>query len=181
MLNSIDIGSDKCILPKCKKAAGVYKICFTVVGIIFLYWVFMLVIYNGRDKDLVNNDPMNYVVFTIPGINHCCSMWPISHFILFFILGLLFPEEDLLIISLGVLWELTEDVFFMIAGRGRQPLRNSKGDVQYAESWWAGSFQDIIVNTLGFYCGKAVIKASGKKICVPWLNSESSWCDCKNC
>jgi len=164
-----------CKLPYCKECYGVYKILPIVILLIIMYF-FVLKIVFGIDN-IPGNDFMNRMAFdlkiteTLFG-EKCCSMWPISHFILYFILGLLFPECDVLVLGLGILWEVFEGVF----GTFENKLRNSGSEkvkhVEYSNSWWLGSYKDILFNFAGFYTAKFLLHVTGKrKICVKKLNN----------
>jgi hypothetical protein len=172
-LDYLDPNSEKCKLPRCKKAAGIYKVIILVVGFIFLYQI-ILIISSDNISDVVTKDPLNRTLFKIPVFDCNFSGWPLTHFICFFVLGLLFPDEDLFVVGGGILWELFESTCFLCTGRTEHKKVCNVG-IEYT-SWWNGSFQDIIFNTLGFYAGKLIVKASGKKICFPWVNDYTEWC-----
>ena len=152
--------------PQCNKCKGVYIIFFVTVMLIFIYWLILGLIF-GFDN-VPQHDFMNVKMFNLPLFENCCSLWPISHFILFLIIGYLYPNCDVVAISGGVLWEVAEVAFFYITKRSdRQPTRiadNSR--IEYSQNWWMGSFKDIIMNILGFYLGKFLAKKrNGEKFC----------------
>jgi len=140
--------------------AGVYKIFLFIVIVICIYWVVLRLAYGD---DVINNDFMNKMVFSLPGFENCCSWWPISHFILFFIIGLLFPYCGLVAMTGGIIWELIEVFLSTLQRAPRQGIRTKGGNVQYSQNWWAGSFKDIIANFAGYYTGKLVITLCRKK------------------
>jgi hypothetical protein len=151
-----------------------YKLFLLSVALIIGYWLFLLGTYSS-ETDAIYADPLNKIVFGVPAIENCCSWWPISHFILFFIIGLLFPDCGCIAIISGILWELFEVGAHAVIGRERQYVRGETG-VEYSQSWWAGSMKDILFNIVGFYSGKLVGKAIGRKICIPGLNSNTDGC-----
>lgn len=51
-------------------------------------------------------DILNYRIIKIG--KQCCSYWPISHFVLFLILGYMYPNDFVFFTLLGILWELIE-------------------------------------------------------------------------
>ncbi|RLI51307.1 hypothetical protein DRO61_02765 [Candidatus Bathyarchaeota archaeon] len=173
-LDYLDPNNENCKLPRCKKAAGIYKIIVLVIGFILLYNI-VLIIAWGSKADVVTKDPLNRTLFKIPVFDCNFSGWPLTHFLCFFILGLLFPDEDLFVVGGGILWEIFESTCFLCTGRTEHKKVCGRDNIEYT-SWWNGSFQDIIFNTLGFYAGKLIVKASGKKICFPWVNEYSDWC-----
>jgi hypothetical protein len=143
----------KCFLPQCKKCGGVYKLFGVVVIVIFAYW-FLLNISYGMDN-AIYKDPLNKVVFNISGVENCCSWWPISHYLFFTIIGLLYPDCDAVAIGGGIIWELFEVCAHSFMKKERQGVRyNDSERIEYSDNWWAGSFKDIGFNIVGFYTGK---------------------------
>lgn len=173
-LDYLDPNDEKCKLPRCKKAAGIYKVIILVIGFIFLYNM-LLILSCDSTTDVVTRDPLNRTLFKIPFFNCNFSGWPLTHFICFFVLGLLFPDEDLFVVGGGILWEIFESTCFLCTGRTEHKRVGNAGEIEYT-SWWNGSFQDVVFNTLGFYAGKLIVKAGGKKICFPWVNDYTEWC-----
>lgn len=137
--------------PYWDRCSGAYAVLLTLVALILLYSLYLFTVYGTEEA--VYHDWMNAKVFNLPWLENCCSWWPISHLILFFILGFLFPSCDALVITAGILWELVEMVISKMFHRPRQALRISEG-IEYSSNWWAGSFKDIIFNIVGFYLGK---------------------------
>ena len=173
-LDYLDPNDEKCKLPRCKKAAGIYKVMILVIGFILIYNI-LLKFSCGPTGDIMTTDPLNRILFKIPYFNSNFSGWPLTHFLCFFVLGLLFPDEDLFILGGGVLWEIFESTCFLCTGKAEYKKVGNTGEVEYT-SWWNGSFQDIVFNTMGFYAGKLIVKTSGKKICFPWVNDYTEWC-----
>lgn len=155
-MESVTPGNPKCKLPYCKKCEGVYKILAFVVLVIFVYAIFLAVVY-GQNK--TQKDFMNVKVFDMPSLENCCSLWPLSHLILFFILGFLYPDCGILIISLGIGWELFEMLLAGATRTNRQYVRSSS-KIEYSENWWAGSFKDIVMNVVGYAAGATLAKIS---------------------
>jgi len=147
---------------------GIYKLFTVVVIVILFYWFFLLAI-KGSNHETAYVDPLNRIVVRVNVLENCCSWWPISHFILFFIIGLLFPRGcDLVAIGGGIVWELFEVCAYYTLNMDRQAVRSGSG-VQYSGNWWAGSFKDLIFNTMGFYLGKTIAIAFDVKIQIPYL------------
>ena len=150
---------------------GLYKTFLLSVILIVGYWLLLIGAKGGEEK-AVYSDPMNRMVFEMPFLEKCCSWWPISHFIFFFIIGLLFPHCDLVAVLGGILWEVTEVIVYSSLKKGRQGVRRTgSSKIEYSESWWSGSFKDIFFNIAGFYLGKMVILVSGKRICFQELEN----------
>jgi len=133
---------------KCK---GPLIILSIVVIAIVLWWVYLR--YTWGENGVPNHDFMNVMVVRVPFLENCCSWWPISHFILFFIIAYIFPECWWQLIVLGVLWECVEVVLSVALEKKRQGARETNGNVEYSNNWWAGSFKDILMNSLGVLSG----------------------------
>lgn len=79
--------------------------------------------------------------------------WALTHFVLFAVIGYLFPRLQYLAFAwgLGVLWELVESSL-----RDR-PFYLSKChykvDSKAKAGWWYGRWQDIVTNTAGLATG----------------------------
>lgn len=131
---------------------GVYRTFLTIIIIIFVYFIILrsLFPYNYGTKD-----KMNVILFD-SSFTGQISLWPISHFVLFFILGVLFPHCDILVLSGGVLWEIWEEVYGRYFDKKTSGPVPSEGgtQVQYSNGWWRGSVKDIVFDVLGYYCGK---------------------------
>lgn len=156
-------------IPYSEKCGGSYKIMVVIVCMIVLYWVIMMSI--SPNKHISELDFMNHkLIDTDNYFGKCCSAWPFSHFVLFFILGLLFPDCDIPVIIAGVGWEVIEH-FIALSFRKRDLMNAVRKDnqMQYQESWWAGSVQDVVFDIAGFYAGKAAAKM-GVNIKINGLN-----------
>lgn len=159
-----------------RKCRGMLKLFLVVVLTIVLYWFFLLGA-KGSEENAVHHDFMNQIVFEAPTnlFETCCSWWPVSHFIFFFIIGLLFPTCDVLAVTGGIAWELTEVGVYQTIGKKRQGVRKpGKTTIEYSQNWWAGSTKDIVMNIAGFYTGKILIGICGKKLCIDELEN----CEC---
>ena len=99
MPKSINPSSKSCLLPQCSTCYWVYWIFAIVVLVIFLYWLFLVTTFG---KGYEYRDFMNQKLFNVPFLENCCSSWPLSHFLLFFILGFVFPGCLILLIIAGV-------------------------------------------------------------------------------
>lgn len=140
-------------LPYYTCCSGAYYILISIVILILLYWLALMLVYGYRN--VTKRDMLNKRVITITQVNQCCSWWPISHFILFMILGFLFPTCDVLIIGAGILWEIIEMILYWILKTFRQVTQvGANSHLEYSDIWWAGSIKDIIADIFGFYIGK---------------------------
>lgn len=84
--------------------------------------------------------------------------WSITHLLLFFITGCMYPDKKLLLFAYGVVWEGIEHLL----GRSRPTWLGGwahceeKSNADYIGGWWFGRMSDIIVNATGLaisiYC-----------------------------
>lgn len=134
-------------------------------------WIFVLfgvviVIYYGIKKlggeNIIETDPFNEKLIHVPGLGDL-SGWRISHLVLFFIIGFMFPGCDVLAITSGIVWEIFEEVMGKIIPPKHVRDRSDEGgsiedlqDKDYKYNWWSGSVNDIWLNTVGFYLGKSM-------------------------
>jgi len=161
---------------KCQKCINMFRIFSIIIALILCYWFTLLSIHK-TEENAVYGDPMNKIVFTLPYLEACCSWWPISHFILFTIIGFLFPDCDLMAIAAGVGWELVEMTVYYAMGANRQGVRRTGSErVEYSSSWMAGSFKDVVMDILGFYLGKFLNKNVYGGM---WCSSVVGNCDCE--
>jgi hypothetical protein len=135
---------------------------------------------NG--KGIRDVDVLNKKIFDMPIFGErCCSYWPISHFVFYFILGLFFPQCGLIAMTLGVLWEIFETLFGRVMeGVSQNPTpTNDSANVEYNGQWMTGSLKDILFNFAGFYSAKALlyIFRGGRPVPLPFLKKDR----CKIC
>ncbi len=142
-----------------KQCNGAMSVLLTVAGLIGLYWIWRKVESKRNGRSVIETDILNKKIVDIDWLDNCCSWWPISHFVLFFFLGVFFPDCDVPVLLAGILWEGVETVLsWTTDNKNYQAMRtSSKIEVQYSKTWWAGSFKDIIFNFAGFYTGKILV------------------------
>ena len=124
---------------------------FIMATIIRVY--FNLLKYMYSYEDIVHNDILNKVIFTIPGIEDSSgkfSFWPISHVLFFCFMGYRFPNKLLFCFLIGMLWEVYEKLQkIMIEDSYKfNRSRDKSGNVEYLD-WWDSSTRDIYLNGLG--------------------------------
>ncbi len=121
-------------------------IIFFVIGLIIMIGYFYLLhISNSK-----GNKQMKSLVSKVPLNNS--SFWKLTHFILFFVLGILFPRSDLIVLGIGIIWELIEHNLSLTAPKIK---RKVDGKVEYIQ-WWHGKPDDIIIDFFGYYVGKSI-------------------------
>ena len=130
---------------------------FIVLGIVailgILYNAWMLI----TKKDPLNIIVSHQTIFEKLFNEKCCSWWPITHFILYLILGIVAPKHHLLWFFIGIIWELIEftaGVIFYKKGES-DFIPESK---EYGRRWWKGSFKDLVFNGAGLYAGILIRK-----------------------
>lgn len=135
-----------CTLKSCK---GTLIILLIVALVIFAHFIIMKL----SGENLSETDFMNKGVFVIEG--KTWSWWPISHFILYFILGFFFPQCFLLLMVISIGFEIFETTMGNITRGLQEAPSQANPDVEY-QDWWAGSFRDVVVNFLGFIVGAGI-------------------------
>lgn len=125
------------------------KLLICSLVLCFTYFIIMFSMYQ-KDK-IYKYDFMNKTVFTINGIKF--SWWPISHFILYFIIGLFCRKHWWLILLIGILWELFE----YLVGKIIYPFHTKIGyNSQYSQKWLTYNKWDVLFNILGYILGVIV-------------------------
>lgn len=135
--------------------------CRGAIYVLLVVFAFIVVYYVYRrlvGGNVATADPLNRKVFSLPCLENCCSWWPISHFLLYAILGFFFPQCFFLLFLIGIGYELLEMILAKIFGSERQPLAEAD-HVEYSQNWWSGSLKDILFNVLGLVTGVALAYA----------------------
>lgn len=139
---------------------------FVVIMVVSMigYYVFLMSStgkYSPPHRDVLNTSILD------TGCFGKMSWWPISHFVFYFILGLVFPDCDAIVIIGGMVWEVIE----AILGKTVPNVPSTGGDVQYAQ-WWSMSLTDVWMNVFGYYTGKFVLRCvlQSDRIHVPILS-----------
>lgn len=117
-----------------------------IVAFLILVGYFMVLKLSQNGQFDLNGN-LGSILSAVPGRGSV--VWQMSHFVLFALLGLLFPSCDFPIIILAVLWEVVEETLGSLTSPVYIPER---GYVQ----WWTGSATDIAIDLIGFYTGKAI-------------------------
>lgn len=125
----------------CKKTLIVLGTCFAAIVAYHFFYV--------RGDPL--KDPLNKVIFNWGG--DCCSSWPMTHLVVFALLGATVPQSCLLpTFLIGILWEIVETIVGIATSLPKHILRTDE-TVQYDKSWWTGSIKDVLFNGLGLLIG----------------------------
>lgn len=168
--NTIDekIGSVIYVLPGSQHSncAGLWRTVIVIIGLLLFYQI-ILMFMSGT----VKNDPLNIQLFTLP-LAGSVGGWSLSHFVFFFIVGLLFPDCGILAMTMGVVWEIIEEVSGNLGeDMGLIDKRNNDEDALY-KRWWSGRISDIIFNAIGFFLAKFIADnyIPGGKLVIPYIN-----------
>lgn len=130
-----------------------YAICFHAF---ILYGIYLVV---TKNRDFLNVKLWDTKFFNIAFNENCCSGWVVSHFLFNFILGVLFPNCQLAIILVGILWEVVEWSGGWLGNKffkdkvDKLISKDSKCKGDYCTRWMTGSFKDIVFNIFGLYTG----------------------------
>ena len=135
----------------CFECRGMYIYFIVIILIIYIYVVAMMAFFG--DDGQMKADKLNVVLIKDSPIGPIGG-WPISHFIAFFIAGLLFPDCFLLAMGLGVLWEVYETVCGNLF-YGDRPVCED-GSELYTGKWMQGRVEDIVFDFLGFVFGMMI-------------------------
>jgi len=129
---------------------NLYLVCTLMANIIMLYFLFLRKKFNGK---VTTNDALNRKITDIPGLGkNCCSWWPISHFVFFFLLSYKWPQYWLHLVLLGIVWEVYEVVYGK-AGSQKKFKKTRVGNKIESENWWSSSAKDILFNGMGILLG----------------------------
>jgi len=118
----------------------------------FIAYVFVLVsvIYIvSRWSNNKNNDRENENKQCIRGslkkeegifYGGCLDIWHVSHFVMWFIIGILVPHKYIEVLIISIIWEYYEHYCF-------------KYKVQLCTSEYCGRYEDIVLNVSGYIIG----------------------------
>ena len=133
-------------------STGVYIYFALIIALMIVYTVIIMSIYGM--KGINDNDILNCVYcYDVPIIGDFGG-WSLSHFIAFYIAGLLFPQQWVLIFILGVAWEFFETVIGVMLEifMGKSKYSGSRKTL-YGEKWVTGNLSDIWMNSAGLFLG----------------------------
>ena len=135
-----------------------YVLLFSIAFSIIAYFIVLDLLYG---KEHSQHDRLNKKVIKAPMLGkNCCSMWPISHFVLFAICAYVWPGKWKEMFGLGVVWELVEWLLGYIQTPSNETrrfknTRTSDGSLEY-EQWWSSSYKDVFFNSAGIALGLCV-------------------------
>lgn len=133
-------------------STGVYIYFSIIIVLMIIYTVIIMSIY-GKDG-INNNDILNEVyLYDLPIVGNFGG-WSLSHLIAFYIAGLLFPQQWILIFILGIAWEFFEILIgiSLEAFMGKSKYTGNRQNL-YGTKWVTCNINDIWVNALGLFLG----------------------------
>lgn len=133
---------------------GSHTICLEYVLVLVVVFIFL---YGYIVRAYLKRDLLEQSIVPISGMDG----WGLLHFLLFFILGFLYPDRFVLLTLFGCGWEGIETVLgqykIMMFGRRVQLIGNTDahGTVleQEEEAWWYGRISDVALDTVGIVLG----------------------------
>jgi len=128
------------------------------VGLALVVYQKLVKFYYG--KDYARHDWFNYRHCETNFILDFCSKYAVSHFLLYFFLGLFFPQGWIFFIVIGIAFEILEWVVGLQYRKKGDifPRIDTDGNLTYGAGWRAGNLKDIIANVSGLMLGIIVNK-----------------------
>lgn len=150
MPKSINPQYISCKLPGCRSCFGVYWIFLLIILMIFLHWIILAANYG---KNYKSGDILNRKIITIANID--LSGWTISHFVLFFILGFLFPNCLMILVIAGLLWELVEYSigYILKTYLNKKEEKVTDSNIAYSEEYLTWNYLDPFMDLSGIFLG----------------------------
>lgn len=83
------------------------------------------------------------------------DFWSFTHFVLFFVLGYLYPQYLPYWVIMGVIWEVVESV----SGNPeqRKKMFGTKFDFK-GDKYWYGKLTDVLIDIIGLACGYSLMR-----------------------
>ena len=127
----------------------------TYIGSLCLVYTGTLFALYGPKSTVI--DPLNHKIINIPYLNWQYSLWPITHFIFYLILGYYYPQYIIVFMIMGIFWELFEMclgkiISCFIKDHPDNILVDKIKNIQYTTTRLS-SYSDIVFNTLGLITG----------------------------
>ncbi len=158
--------------PKSRHCLGVYRLLLLSFGVLIIYWIFLVTICEL--KNAMDCDRINRIIFDVDVIGGFGG-WSLAHIILYYFVGLLFPDCMMIAMVIGIIWECLEQLVGYLLPRDIVNVTKSPGR-QYQNEWIHGSISDVLYNFIGFVAGMLTTKyfLNGNPPKVPWLSADST-------
>ena len=152
---------------------NVMYILFILALAIGVYHTLLILFFKGLythndllGKMIINSKKLSYTGKLLPWEEEiyvrCCSIWPLTHFILHLIMGYLFPECWGILLVSGFAWEAVESFIGSLPIHPKLDKNNEILEGQYTKNWWYGNRLDIVANILGLAGGIGLNKLTTK-------------------
>lgn len=89
--------------------------------------------------------------------------WGLTHALLYFVMGLMYPGHYVQALALSYLWEMTEDFLgthpITVGGKRLQLIGDTDADGRPTgndKAYWFGRISDVAINVTGYILGTAV-------------------------
>ena len=133
-------------------STNVYIYFAIIIALMIVYTVIIISIHGT--SGINDNDILNQVYrYDVPIIGNFGG-WSLSHFIAFYIAGLLFPQKWVLVFVLGVFWEFFEIILGVMLEifMGKSSYTGARKSL-YGDKWVTGNLADIWINSAGLFLG----------------------------
>lgn len=123
-----------------------------IILIVILVGIYQLIlIYLNIKKE---NDPL--ITMRSSYLGNYINGWALTHLIFNIYLGYYYPDCFMESFILGIIWEMYEYLFGAGFPLLFPKMAREMNPMWY--SWYYGSYEDIVVNTVGFIIGKKLKK-----------------------
>jgi hypothetical protein len=129
----------------CNNLICLDKSCKKSLYIILIIGFILIPILVVNNKNNILNKTLDKLEHNYTLFSYKMTGWLISHFILYLIIGFMCPNQFLLFLIIGILWETLEYIVVILTGE--KIWTNNKLSYQYG---------DIIANTLGYILGAGI-------------------------
>ncbi len=137
------------------------------IVVLLLTCIIMIFIYGYYLRSTKTSDILGHKFYDsklISGIDG----WSITHFLFFFLIGILYPNHHLAALSAGTAWEYTEQYLgtnkVKISGTRIKLVGDIDSDGNYNDdSYWYAKTSDIIVNIFGYSIGSYLAPCPNSK------------------
>lgn len=129
---------------------------FSCVGLSIISYHILLKIFFK--DDIEQHNVLNLKLFNLNIFDEsCCSSWPLTHLIFYFIVTFIWPQYWYYIFGFGIFWEIFESIMSILTTPKNQKsilvaVRSNNNKVEYA-TWWGASKKDIVFNSVGIAGG----------------------------
>jgi hypothetical protein len=138
---------------------NVLWVLIPVALIVFIYYQSL----KNTSTNIASADILNRFYYICPFTNEWSSLWPVSHFVAFALVGFLFPQSFIFIAVAGIIWESFESIVEIFI----QQTTTVDENVEYT-IWWGSLLKDIAYNLAGYLVGASLaVMIRGIDVCQP--------------